>query len=387
VIANGQREIQQSVSLDGVEATMPLYNHTTWTPSIDAVEEFKVQTASYSAEYGQGAGAHIQVSIKSGTNQLRGTIFEFLRNDKLDAENYFLNFERPAGAPRLEKDRLRRNQFGAFIGGPLIRNRTFWSFNYEGKREVKESVATAWWPNQSFRSGDFSALLNPSVNPSTGRLIRAPIVIYDPLTGEPFDNNVIPRSRLHPAAQNLLAQYLPFPDFQQADLLDFTVRRPVPQPVDGNQFFGRVDHTFGNADKVFGRIAVDRAEWIANGINPHFPESRQSRAYNLATQWIHTFNQNLLNELRFGINNWDDDLVHPRSNTDFDPDTLGIGEIRVLSDNNRKLKPFETGIPTIGFTIGDRNGRIDRTNTYQFADNLSILSGKHSLKIGAQYTT
>jgi hypothetical protein len=130
VIANGQREMHQSISLDGVDAMMPLYNMTSWSPSIDAIEEFKVQTGSYSAEYGQGAGAHIQISIKSGTNQFRGAVFEFLRNDKLDAENYFLNFVRPAGTARLPKDRLRRNQFGAFLAGPIIRNKTFWSFNY-----------------------------------------------------------------------------------------------------------------------------------------------------------------------------------------------------------------------------------------------------------------
>src|SRR5262249_12683240 len=83
--------------------------------------------------------------------------FEFLRNEKLDAENYFLNFEQPPGAQRLQKDRLRRNQFGTFLGGPLIRNKTFWSFNYEGRRQTKEGVDTVWWPNADFRRGDFSA--------------------------------------------------------------------------------------------------------------------------------------------------------------------------------------------------------------------------------------
>src|SRR5262249_35219053 len=160
-----------------------------------------------------GAGAHIQVSLKSGTNQVHGSVFEFLRNDKLDAENYFLNFEQPSGAQRLQKDRLRRNQFGSFLGGPIIRNQTFWSFNYEGRRQAKEGVDTVWWPNADFRRGDFSALLRPAVNPATGRLFRSPIVIYDPLTGDPFENNVIPRSRLNAGAQNVVSKYLPPPDF------------------------------------------------------------------------------------------------------------------------------------------------------------------------------
>ena len=166
--------------------------------SIEAIEEFKVQTSSYSAEYGLGGGAHVQISMKSGTNQLRGTLFEFLRNDKLDAEDYFLNFELPSGTARLPKDRLRRNQFGAVVSGPVMlpgysgRNRTFWAFNYEGRRETKEAVASAFFPSDDFRRGDFSALLSPSLNPTTGRPLRNPIVVFDPTTGEPFSGNVIP---------------------------------------------------------------------------------------------------------------------------------------------------------------------------------------------------
>lgn len=386
VIANGQREINESVTLDGVDATMPLYNVTTWTPSIDAIEEFKVQTGSYSAEYGQGAGAHIQISLKSGTNQLRGTVFEFVRNDKLDAENYFLNFEPAPGVARIPKDRLRRNQFGIFLGGPLIRNKTFWSFNYEGRRQDKESVSTTSWPDQNFRNGDFSELLHTAINPATGAPFRAPTIIYDPLNGVPFSNNVLPQSRLHPGALNVISKYLPLPDFQPADVLDFNVRRAIPQPSDGNQYFGRVDHSFSDKDKVFGRIAVDRAFWMNNNINPNFPQSTASNAWNLGTQWIHTFSQSVLNEFRFGVNDWNDYLAALRSNTNFDPDSLGIGAIRVASSNNRKLTPLETGIPTIGFTVGDANGRIDYNYTYQFANNITIIRGKHFIKIGGQYS-
>jgi hypothetical protein len=141
VSANGQRELNGIVSFDGVDAKSYRNNVTAFTPSIDAIQEFKVQTGSYSAEYGQGSGAIIEISMKSGTNQLHGSFFEFLRNDKLDAENYFLNFGRPPGTGRLPKDRLRRNQFGTVLSGPVVlpgyngRNRTFWAFDYEGRRE------------------------------------------------------------------------------------------------------------------------------------------------------------------------------------------------------------------------------------------------------------
>src|SRR5436309_945593 len=210
VIANGQREVHQSVTLDGVESITPLYNISSFTPSIDAIEEFKVQTGSYSAEFGQSSGARVEVSLKSGTNQFHGTLYEFLRNNALDAENYFLNFELAPTEVRKPKNAFRRNQFGAFASGPVLipklyngRNRTFWSFNYEGRREMIESPTTAWFPTPAMRNGDFSSFLNPV--DSTGRVVRAPIVIYDPLNGgAPFPNNVIPASRINSGAKNLL---------------------------------------------------------------------------------------------------------------------------------------------------------------------------------------
>jgi outer membrane receptor protein involved in Fe transport len=393
VSANGQRELNGIVSLDGVDAKSYRNNVTAFTPSIEAIEEFKVQTGSYSAEYGQGSGAIIEISMKSGTNQLHGTVFEFLRNDKLDAETYFLNFGRPASAGRLPKDRLRRNQFGGVVSGPVVlpgyngRNRTFWAFDYEARREMRETVSTAFFPPLSFRNGDFSALLTPATNPATGRLFRSPIVIFDPLTGDPFPDNVIPRSRLSPGGQNML-KFIPPPQFQQADILDFTASNTIPSPTTQNQFYVRGDHIFRDSDKVFARIALDRSTYDSNSVNPNFPFSQKSQPTNLASQWIHTFSQTMLNELRFGLNIANDDQVNPRTNTDFDLDTLAIGKFRVVGDNNRKLRPREAGIPSIGFTIGDRstNDDFDRTSTYQFSDNFSIIRNKHNFKMGGQYS-
>lgn len=382
IIANGQREVHQSITLDGVESIAPLYNISSFTPSIDAVEEFKVQTGSYSAEFGQSSGGRVEISLKTGGNAFHGTAWEFLRNDAFDAETYFLNFQRPVSAGRLKKDRLRRNQFGGFVSGPVIRNKTFWSFNYEERKQTQEAVATAWWPNQNFRKGDFSLLANPPINPATGRQVRAPIAIYDPVTGIPFPGNIIPSSRQHPGSLNVIDKFLPLPDFQQLDPLDFTASRAVPSVIGARQYFGRLDHNFSTRDKVFGRFALDKSDWKANQINPNFPEDRISDAYNVATQWLHTFSPSIIHEFRFGINNWGDNYINPRSNSNFDVDSLGIGKFRVAGDGNRKFTPAETGIPGIGFTIGDLNGRTDDTYSYQIADNLSIAKGKHSIKTG-----
>ena len=141
VIANGIRETHQVVSLDGVDAKDPRIHVTNFVPSIEAIEEFKIQTNAYSAEYGFGGGAQVTITMKSGTNALHGTFFDFFRNDLFDAENYFLNFELAPGTTRLKKNTLRQNQFGFVFSGPVVipkvyngKNKTFWAFNYEGRR-------------------------------------------------------------------------------------------------------------------------------------------------------------------------------------------------------------------------------------------------------------
>jgi hypothetical protein len=392
VIANGKREITQTVSLDGVDAKEPRTHITVFTPSIEAIEEFKVQTSSYSAEYGQGGGARIQISMKSGTNDLHGTAFEFLRNDKLDAENYFLNFEQAAGAPRLPKDRLRRNQFGAVASGPVLlpfyngRNRTFWAFDYEGRRETQERVLVAFFPPDAFRRGDFSLLLTPPLN-AAGRPVRNPIVIFDPQTGEPFPNNVIPATSLHPGAQNVIQQFLPRAQFQQTDPLDFTARGALPQVITQNQYFWRVDHQIGSNDRAFVRFAGDRSNRDTENINPNFPLFLYSHGTNVASQWLHTFSPSTINEARFGLNFALSDFFHPRSGTDFDPDSLGIGQYRVTTDGNRKFTSAETGVPLLGFTLGDvdTGSGLEDLKSYQFADNVSLSRGKHTFKAGGEY--
>ncbi len=397
VSANGQREIHQFVSLDGVDAKDPRIHITNFVPSIEAIEEFKIQTNAFTAEYGFAGGAHVAITMKSGTNQLRGTLFEFLRNDKFAAENYFLNFELPAGRTRSKKDILRRNQFGLVLSGPVVlpklyngRNKTFWAFNWESRRDRVEQVQTQFFPHDSFRSGDFSELLRGTINPATGRLFRAPIVVYDPLTGDPFPNNIIPSARFHRGALNVLNQFVPKADFRQADPLDFTARKGVSQPLDVNTYFGRVDHYFGDKDRVFGRLALDRSGVTRSHINPFLPVFVDSKVTNLATQWVHTFSPTMINEVRVGFNISDDITRNPRTdNTGFDMDALGVGQIRVFGDGNRKLSSREHGIPNFSglpFTLQElTNGNgYDNMDTIQAGNHLSLMRGKHNLKFGGE---
>ena len=343
VSANGVREMHQVVSLDGVDAKAPRTGVATFVPSIEAIEEFNVQTNAYSADFGFGGGAVTSITMKSGTNELHGTLFEFLRNDKLDAENYFLNFERPG--KRDPKDKLRRNQFGVVLSGPIIKNKTFWAFNWESRREIVGNVQETWFPIDEFRNGDFSELISDSFL-DTGR--GSPILISDAFTGDPFPRNVVPQSWIHPGAKNLLDQFVPRAQFREADPLRETARNAVDQAIDTNLFFGRLDHRFNDADRFFARLAWDESGQDFGRINPNFPGFVDARSINLATSWVHTFSQNAINDFRFGINIADDTLTQPRTNDEsFNVENLGIGKFRIVGNGNRPLGRFEKGMPLL----------------------------------------
>lgn len=385
VSANGQREIHQVVSLDGVDAKDPRIHITNFVPSIEAIEEFKIETNAYSASVGFGGGAVVNITMKSGTNALHGTLFEFVRNDKLDAEDYFLNFQLAPGVNRRKKNTLRRNQFGLVVSGPLIKNKTFWAFNWESRRERIGVVQESFFPLDEFREGNFSALLRGTVNPANGRLFRPPIVVYDPINGVPFENNVIPRSRLNAGiVNNVIPKFLPRAQFRPVDPLDVNHRAAIVSPINTNTYFGRGDHYFSDANRVFARIALDRSGATSNNLNPEFPRINDNKVENLATQWVHTFNPNMINELRFGFNRSFGGTRLPRQNTSFDVDSLGIGQFRVFNDGNRKFSQLENGIPSLGFGIGD-GGEFNQLDSYQMGSHLSWTNGKHNLKFGGEY--
>ncbi|MCS7025134.1 MAG: TonB-dependent receptor [Bryobacteraceae bacterium] len=393
--ANGQRDANQNITMDGVVATEPLVNQVLFNPSIDAIEEVKIQTGTVSAEYGQNNGAVVQIALKSGTNEFHGTFFDFIRNNILDARDYFLNFELPPGVPERKKNALRRHQFGAWLAGPVKlpryngKDRTFWSFNYEGVRQTVESVQQAFWFPEEFRRGDFSALLRPVIR--NGVPIRPPIIIFDPMTGEPFRgpdgqiNNIIPPNRINRNAQNFINTYLPLPQFRPEDILDVNVIASVPSFLDQNQYFARIDHNFNSNDRVFVRYAGQRTSFRNPALNPNFGTNYSLRPNNVASQWLHMFRPTVLNEFRFGYNRVDHDQSNPRTNTNFDVDSLGIGQFRVAVDNNRKFRPLEAAIPPTGIIQGDSGARIDFNDTFQISDNFSIIRSKHHYKMGMEY--
>ena len=226
-----------------------------------------MQSANYSAEYGGNAGANINMQLRSGTNRFHGTLFEFLRNDNLDARGYF----RPEPLP---KDVLRRNQFGGVISGPVIRDKTFFMASYEGMRSAIERAGTAVVPTSEMRRGDFSAVSG---------------AIIDPLSGTPFPGNIIPSNRLNPVSVNLINQYMPLPNVSGA--VNFA--GVTTNIVNINQGIGRLDHSFGSRDQVFVHYIYSAREFPNTELNPNFFYNATFPNENLAAQHVHTFSPTL----------------------------------------------------------------------------------------------
>src|SRR5260370_17737959 len=210
-------------------------NYITLYPSIEAIQEFKVQSGNYPAEYGGNAGPNVNVQLRSGTNKLHGTLFEFLRNDKLDARGYF----RPEPFP---KDMLRRNQFGAVVSGPIRRDKTFFMVDYEAARASRESPGTTIVFTPAQRQGDFSATSTP---------------IRDPLNNAPFPDNMIPQNRLNPVSVNLINAYTPQPNTACAvNYSGVTVGK-----LTMDQGIARIDQYFSGHDQVFFHYIYSRRDF------------------------------------------------------------------------------------------------------------------------------
>src|SRR5437667_347965 len=227
----GQREIQNSLSLDGINTSANLLAATSMRPIADAVEEIQIQTGSTSAEYGSYLGVHINVVTKSGTNTPHGSLFEFFQDDALDQRGYFEN-------PAIPKNPRRRNQFGFEMDGPVLfpklydgRNRTFITAAYEGVRANTLLSPIATVPTELMRQGTFSQI--------TG-------AIRNPFTGQPYPGNMIPASQLSPIASNLLAYY-PLPNRPGAAS---NLQTPIPNTENVDQFIVRADQNVGNTVRL-----------------------------------------------------------------------------------------------------------------------------------------
>jgi len=382
-IAGGGRFSANEVTLDGVDnntvsnAGAIGRNGIAVVPSVDAVQEFKVKTNNFSAEFGHAAGAVINATIKSGTNQLHGTAFEFLRNNDLDANNFFTN---AAGLPRAP---FHQNQFGAAVGGPIIRNRTFFFADYQGTRQATSAGSSIRdVPPAALRSGDFSKVATTIYDPATRQIGPNGVVI-----ATSFPGNIIPQGQLNPAAV-AIAQLVPTPNFGTPGAL---ARNYLYQPArfsNTDQGDVRVDQTLSTKNNLYGRFSISRNTQPAVGSFPGFiggGTSSQDNATQAVLSDIHIFSPSLVNEFRFGY------IRHNGS-------ILGTGQdgVGFAQKNNVALFPAPVlGFPSIAFNYsgqlsgtaeftgwggGDPNLNIE--NRFQWVDNVSWTHGSHAVRFG-----
>ena len=259
---NGGRQMSNEILIDGVPSTTGQFNSITTIPTIEATREFKVQSNNLSAEWGRFGGGVVNVSTRSGSNQFHGALYEYLRNNVFDANEFF---NKTAG---LSIPPFRLNQFGGAVGGPVKlgklydgKNRTFFFADYQGTRHRRGDTTRFSLPTLEQRSGDFSKTLNQS---------GALVTIYDhnstrsnpALAGQsirtPFAGNILPANRIDPIARKLIAYY-PLPNSAGDPFTAFNnYSKNASRSIDQNQFSGRVDQNFSSSYRMFARLATNR---------------------------------------------------------------------------------------------------------------------------------
>src|SRR5579872_835693 len=278
-IGAGAREVQNSISLDGVSIVSNLVTTTTLRPSVDAVEEFQIQTGTYTAQYGNMIGVHLNVITKSGSNELHGTGWEFVRNNFFDARDFF-------APPAAAQPPYRQNQFGGELGGPVYipklyngRNKTFFLAEYEGVRQSQiQSSLAAMFP-VAYRTGDLSAVKT---------------AIKDPLNGfMPFPNNIIPASELSPQAQKALA-YMPLPNISGTSANNYQASAAVGNTT--NQTLDRIDQNIGDKTRIFFRLAWQNASLLQGVSNPYNGFNVPLFDRNYAFGYTQTINPHAVND-------------------------------------------------------------------------------------------
>ncbi len=386
-IAVGQRAFQTNVLLDGVDNSSrasggPLgFQAQAVKPAIDAIGEFKVVTNNNAAEYGFRMGGKVLVSTKSGTNELHASLYEFLRNDKLDGTNFFAN---RSGS---RKPTLRQNQFGGTAGGPVFRNRTFFFFSYQGTRISRGKSFTSTVPGALARSGNFSqegANRNQVFDPATTAGSGAAAVRTR------FPNDIIPASRFDPVTAKLVERY-PLPNIPGRDNLPNNFFFSPSDTDRANQYDIKIDHNFSDRDRTFFRWSIRRDFKLQNGPLPlsafggGLGQTVDLPADNWVGSWTHSVTPTVFNELRFGFTHYPtrfDILETENWNKVF-----GVKGAPGDSFNDGLDHGLARFSPAGYNEIGSRSFWPNRNwmDNLQLNDNLLMQRGSHAVKAGVEF--
>jgi hypothetical protein len=365
ITINGQRGQFNHYTLDGIENTDPNFNTYILLPSVDALQEFKVQSATYPSEFGYGV-TQINVTTKSGTNQIHGSLFEYHRNEALDAKNFFDSKIDPI--PPFE-----RNQFGGTVGGPVVRNKLFFFGNYEGLREDKALTARSSVPLAALRAGNFAGR-NPIYDPASR--VQQP---DGTITAQQFPNNQIPSSRIDGKTRTAMEEFWPTANLPgtASNYLNTESRQ-----ANTDQSLGRVDFVQSDAISWYGRFswAKDREYQPAAfpGLGT-WTNSRPDQAL-VGNTWV--VSPSIVNTARFGWSRFDNTIVGTHSYTeDINGELLQISGLNLSGDS------AFWGLPNFGITgytgFGDRaNIYLTHNNIWEVTNDLSWVFGKHVMKMG-----
>lgn len=361
----GTRDINVSFLVDGAETRDERYGGTFMFSSVESIQEFKVQQNFVDAQYGQ-ASAMVSAVTASGTNQFHGALYEFLRNNKLDARNFFDQRSVPP---------LRFNQFGGSLGGPVMlprysgKDKTFFFFNYEGQRTRRTTTTIATVPTLEERQGNLSAIRNQIYDPLSG----------NPATGRrtPFPGNIIPTNRLDPISVNLLP-YWPTPNLPGTAANYIAT---VPQRVDYDQVTTRIDHNLSSNDRLMGRFSYIDQPYFQGDYAPLAGRVSPLRDTSALVQYTRILSSRAVNEFRFS---------YTRSAATYAQEPVSENLAAKIGLKNTSTSPSEFGLPSVSVTgyngFGSFSPTIGNiTDRFQWADDFTYTRGKHNLKAGVDF--
>jgi hypothetical protein len=386
---SGGRSAWSNYTLDGITNTDINFNLYIVLPSVEALQEFKVQTGVYPAEFGRATG-QVNVSTKGGTNEYHGAAFEFLRNDKFDARPYFFKDPESPNQTAPLKPPYRQNQYGFTLAGPVQipkvfngRDKLFFMANYEGFKSRTTTTQFFTTMTPAMRAGDFSAVPTPLQDPNTRVKTPNPNGGFT-VTSIPFAGNQIPTARFNPASVYLVQNFAPLPNIAQTGLPNRNYQYLQKIPVDKDQFTGRIDFNESANSQWFGRYSWTDELTTTPGV-----ERNGSTLYTKASQWVlantRVFSASKVNEFRFGYNSLFNNISQELA-----------GVLNVNDQINTPVKvndPNSWGVPDINLTGStlnrfgnDANGPFSIDNkVYQVVDNFSWVRGKHSIRFGGEW--